>query len=95
MKPYVWNTVKNEWLKEERGISFEEVVKAIEDDKILDIFPHPNAKKYPHQKIIVVEINKYAYRVPLVEDKEKYFLKTCYPSRQATHQYLKEKRKEK
>ncbi len=49
----------------ERGISFEQVVMHIERGDVLDIFIHPNPEKYPKQQIIVVEINEYAYLVPL------------------------------
>jgi hypothetical protein len=38
-------------LIKERGISFEEVVTAIEAGAILDILPHPNTAKYPNQEI--------------------------------------------
>jgi len=38
--------------------------------------------------MFVVEIRDYVYIVPFVEDKEKYFLKTIYPSREATKKYL-------
>jgi len=38
--------------------------------------------------MFVVEVRNYAYIVPFVEDDEKYFLKTIYPSREATRKYL-------
>jgi len=52
------------------------------------IYDHPNAKKYPNQKISVVLIEDYAYLVPCVEDKDQIFLKTIIPSRKATKQYV-------
>ncbi|MBK7103803.1 MAG: DUF4258 domain-containing protein [Ignavibacteriae bacterium] len=88
MKYFDWDEDKNNILKEKRNISFEEIVFAISNEKILDIFEHPNKEKYPNQKIFIVEINNYAYIVPFVEDDEKYFLKTIYPSREATKIYL-------
>ena len=36
----------------------------------------------------MVEINKYAYLVPFVEDENSKFLKTIIPSRKATRYYL-------
>jgi uncharacterized DUF497 family protein len=36
-----WNDDKNEWLKANRGISFEELEKAIYND-LLDIMPNAN-----------------------------------------------------
>jgi len=38
---------KNEKLKAERNISFEEMVFHIERGQVLDILEHPNKKKYP------------------------------------------------
>lgn len=89
MKYFDWDVKKNEILRETRNISFEEIVFAIANDKLLDILEHPNTEKYPNQKLFVVEISDYAYVVPFIEDEEKYFLKTIYPSREATKRYLK------
>lgn len=88
MKYYDWDKDKNAHLKELREVSFEEVQTAIEEGKILDDFEHPNKKRYPNQRMFVVEIDDYAYYVPYVEDEEKIFLKTIFPSRKATKKYL-------
>lgn len=93
MKPFEWDTVKNETLKQERDISFEEVQAAIEKGDMLDLVNHPNKKQYSHQKIFVVNVGGYAYLVPFVEDEKKVFLKTIIPSRKATKKYLIERRK--
>lgn len=90
MKPYRWNHAKNEQLKAERNISFEEIVLAIEADGLLDVLRHPNEGKYPNQLLFVVSTDGYAYLVPCVEDPEGYFLKTIIPSRKATRDYLKQ-----
>lgn len=89
MKPLRWSHVKNEWLKLERRISFEEVTLAIEGGGLLDILKHANPAKYPKQRVLVVAVGVYAYLVPFVEDAEGYFLKTIIPSRKATREYLK------
>lgn len=47
-----------------------------------------NQKQYPGQQILIVEINNYIFLVPFVEDDEKIFLKTIYPSRRFTRIYL-------
>ena len=86
---YYWDRVKNEKLISRRGISFEEIVLAIEDEKILDEVEHPNETKYKNQKMYIVELNNYAYLVPFVQDKEHIFLKTIIPSRKATRKYLR------
>lgn len=88
MKPFRWNHEKNEVLKSERSISFEEIVLAIEADGVLDNLNHPNSNKYPSQSILVVALNGYAYLVPYVEEPEYFFLKTVIPSRKATRDYL-------
>lgn len=93
MKYFDWSEEKNQKLKEERDISFEDVLIAVEESRILDFTEHPNSDKYPYQLIMVVEINRYAYLVPIVEDKEKYFMKTIIPSRKATKYYLIDKEK--
>lgn len=79
---------KNLKLKEERGVSFEEIIAAIENDQLLDIIIHPNKEKYGHQKIYVVEINGYIYLTPFVENHSEIFLKTIIPSRKAQKKYL-------
>ena len=88
MKYFDWNREKNELLKSERVISFEDVVDAIMEGRILGKEDHSNKKKYPDQKIYILEIEEYAYLVPFVEDEEKIFLKTIIPSRKATKKYL-------
>lgn len=87
MKRYEWNDEKNEVLKKERNISFEEIIDALKEGRILDRMGHPNREKYPHQEIMVVDIGGCAYIVPFVEDEEKYFLKTIYKSRKARKKY--------
>lgn len=89
MKYFSWNEDKNELLKEERQISFEDVVFYIEQGFLLDVLEHPNQEKYQGQKIFVVQIDEYAYLVPFVEDEREIFLKTIIPSRRATRKYLK------
>ena len=89
MKYFSWNDEKNELLKEERQISFEDVVFYIEQGFLLDVLEHPNQEKYQGQKIFVVQIDEYVYLVPFVEDEREIFLKTILPSRKGTRKYLK------
>jgi hypothetical protein len=88
MKHLNWNTEKSLKLKESRGICFEDIVYYIEKGNILDDYSHPNQKRYPEQRIMVIGINNYAYLVPYVEDVEEIFLKTIIPSRKATDIYF-------
>lgn len=90
-KSYDFAPDKNQWLKANRNISFEEVIAAIEEGNILDIVPHSNAAKYSNQNIYVLNINNYVYLVPFVKQSESsIFLKTIFRSRKQTKQYLKE-----
>ncbi len=90
-----WSNDKNTTLKQERGISFERVVIAIEEDHLLDVLEHPNKDKYPNQYLLVVEIESYVYVVPCVVEQDVYFLKTIFPSRKYTSKYLPEIRRSK
>ena len=90
MKPFRWATDKNDLLKRERGISFEEITVAVEAGALLEVVGHPNPAKYPRQKVMVVEVAAYAYLVPFVEEADHFFLKTIIPSRKATRDFLRE-----
>ena len=88
MKTFRWNHEKNEHLKAEREVSFEEIVLAMEGDGLLDILQHPNESKYPNQRILVVALDSYIHLIPFVEEADYYFLKTIIPSRKATRDYM-------
>ena len=90
MKGYDWSREKSKILKNDRGISFEEIVFHIENGDELDVYPHPNQERYPNQLISVVAVNSYAYLVPYVESEQGMFLKTIIPSRKATKRYIGE-----
>jgi uncharacterized DUF497 family protein len=93
MKYFSWNEEKNEQLKRERNVSFEEVVFHIERGDLLDIVEHPNQERYQGQRLFIVNIDNYGYLVPFIESEEEVFLKTIIPSRKATKRYLKGKYK--
>ena len=84
MKYLNWTFAKNEILKRERGISFEEIAYLIESDQIVGIKENPG---YPNQKMYVLEIDNYAIIVPYVENDDQIFLKTAFPSRKYTKKY--------
>ena len=86
MKYYDWDPDKNEWLRKERRITFEEVVFHLTHGGLLDVIQHPNQKQYPGQRIFVVEVEGYAYIVPFVETDSGVFMKTIIPSRKMTKQ---------
>jgi len=88
MKYFDWSIEKNEQLKIERRVHFNDIVIAVSENRVLDYYPHPNPKKYPNQNVYVININDYAYLVPCIEDGDKIFLKTIIPSRKATKYYI-------
>ncbi len=92
MKVFRWANTKNEWLKEYRGVSFEQVVILLERGDVLETIEHPNQNKYPGQKIATVWIDDYAYLVPYVQESDDIFLKTIVPSRKATNKYERSKK---
>lgn len=88
MKYFTWDEAKNEKLKGERGIGFEDIVFLIGRGQLLDILEHPNQERYAGQRIFVVQRDDYVYLVPFVEDDKQVALKTIIPSRKATKKYL-------
>ena len=64
MEIFKWNTEKNEILAKERGITFEEIVQRIVSGAKVTEMDHPNKNKYPNQKIMIVDVDGYAYLVP-------------------------------
>lgn len=88
MKIINWNAEKNALLKVQRGISFEKIELLINDGKLIDVVRHPNKEKYPLQKIMIIDVDGYAYLVPFVENETEIFLKTIIPSRKASKKYL-------
>ncbi len=85
---FEWDDTKNRKLLADRGLSFEMVVLALDDGRLLDDMTHPNAKKFAHQRIMIVEIDGYACGVPYIENEERVFLKTIYHSRAFQKKYL-------
>ena len=83
-----WSAEKNRQLTEQRGVSFEGVLSAMEQDGLVDVLEHPNQDRYAGQFIYVVEIDNYLYLVPFVTQPDgTRFLKTIIPSRRAMRDY--------
>lgn len=93
---YDWNEEKNRQLKQLRGISFEEIVLCIQENRIVTVLEHPKKDRYPGQRLYLIEYKKRIYVVPFIvnAEEEVVFLKTIYPSRHYTKKYL-ESRNEK
>ena len=72
-----WDKDKDEWLKNTRGVSFQEISDLILSGLYLDILEN---SKRPSQDIFVLWLHEYVWVVPFVlEPSGNIFLKTAYP----------------
>jgi hypothetical protein len=83
--------MKNAQLKQDSGISFEEVIILIVQGDILDILEHPNKDKYKRQYLYIVNVNNYAYVIPIKDKGNTRHLITIFPSRRYTQIYLRKR----
>src|SRR6266404_2354550 len=72
-----------------RGISFEQIIAPIGRSKLVQVLEHPNVERYPNQFLYEGEVDGYVHVVPVVREGRILFLKTIYPSRQATRRRRK------
>ncbi len=91
---YEWDPERNERLKKERKVSFEQIIFHLSQGDVWRIADHPDQTNYPGQKIYFVIIEDYIYAVPHIIEKEYIFLKTIIPSRKATKMYKDEQKQE-
>lgn len=89
---FEWKPEKNAWLRQHRGVSFDEIVVHLGRGDVWKTSPHPNRRKYPHQAIAFVIIEDCVYLVPFDVEEDVIHLQAIIPSRKATRQYLREKR---
>jgi hypothetical protein len=82
----LWEEVKNDWLKNHRGVSFETISEKISQGHIIDIVANPSPK-YPHQGVFVLLINEYTWLVPFVDTGDSLKLVTAFPSRKSHKKY--------
>jgi len=90
---FIFDEEKNQKLFKQRGITFEQVIEAITNDKVLHDMAHPNKEKYPNQRLMIVDLDNYTYEVPYLQNKHEVVLKTIYPDRR--YKKLLEKKNEK
>lgn len=86
MKELRWNLLKNERLKNTRGVSVDELV----NSELISVLKHPTRE---NQKIMLFKHKSYIWVVPFVEGSDYYFLKTLYPSSKYTKSLKGAKRK--
>ena len=72
----------------EGKIGFGQMVVAIEAGGLLDILADPKPGKYPHQKVLVIACDGYAYLMPFVAQEGHFFCKIVIPNRKETGDYL-------
>lgn len=78
-----WSLLKNNYLKEIRGVSFEDIL----NGRLIAVKKHPRKK---NQNIMLFEYRRYIWIVPyVVEENGDIFLKTLYPSRKYTKIFKK------
>jgi hypothetical protein len=80
MKELRWSAEKSAWLKQTRGLSFEEITQG----RLIKVRQNPNRAD---QQIILYELEGYIWVVPFVEAEGVWFLKTAYPNRKYTRDY--------
>jgi hypothetical protein len=80
MKVVRWDPLKNEWLKRERGVSFEDILEA----NYMGEKQHPSRT---YHKLKLFEQSGVIWVVPYVENEQEVFLKTVYRSRKYTKAY--------
>ncbi len=91
MKSISWNPDKAAALSNNElrnAIGFEECLAAIDEGRVLDDLPNPSPQ-YPHQRMLILNIDNYAYVVPYVDHDGHIFLKTVFPSRKYTDKFLR------
>lgn len=87
MKRIVWDKEKAKLIEAnyDRKITFERCAIAIENGDILDDRGNPARDG---QRILILDIDGYAYVVPYVEDNKAIYLKTVFPSRKYTKEFF-------
>lgn len=93
MKPVRWNPEKDALLRaapDRGGIGLAECAEAIENGDVLDVVDNASSN-HVGQKMYLLKIKGYVVCVPFVEAKDHIFLKTMFPSRKLTAQYLEKR----
>jgi len=84
---FEYSIEKNNWLKTNRGISFETVITYVMEDKIIDIINNPTRK---NQYMYVFKYEGLIHVCPFVISKEGIFLKSIFPNRKIAKLYEEE-----
>ena len=75
----IWDEVKNETLRLQRGIGFEEIADIILNENYRDILENPTRAE---QLYFILTVRDYTWVVPfLIDEEDRIVLKTAFPSR--------------
>jgi hypothetical protein len=77
-----WNNEKNEWLKQNRGVSFEEIVQSI----FLGSIKHPIRE---NQRLLFFEVNNYIWVTPATRNGSGVFFKNSLPKPESNQIFQK------
>ncbi len=91
---YDWDSEKNDFLKANRGISFEAVIVHLGHGDVWKDTEHPDQVRHPGQSILFVIVDDYVHMVPFEIQGDTRWLVPVIPSRKATREYRKEKQNE-
>ena len=81
MEKVRWSPLKSFLLKQEHGVSFEDL---IIEGTFVDEIKHPSRD---NQRMLIYEYKHYIWSIPFVTEKDGIFLKTIYPSRKLVKKY--------
>ena len=81
MQKVRWSPLKSFLLKQDHGVSFENL---IIEGTFIDEIKHPSRE---NQRILIYEYKHYFWAIPFVIEKNGIFLKTIYPSRKLMRKY--------
>ena len=84
MRRFTWKPEKNEWLKRERGLSFEDIEDAITSGGLKGVSANSS---HPEQIILAVMVGAYVVGVPATIQPTVIMLRTAYYSRKLNKRY--------
>jgi uncharacterized DUF497 family protein len=85
-KKFRWSKRKNHFLRTERGISFEEIVEAMAQGRLLDVREN-KSRNHRGQRIFIVDVHDYPWVVPFDETETEIILKTAFPNRKLKNEF--------
>ncbi len=79
-----WSEEKDRRLRENRGVSFQEISAAVLSGNLIEIMENRACRG---QMAFVIRLRGYVWVVPFVTEGDTIFLKTAYPSRKMHKRY--------